>query len=220
LPLDKKELTKALEEMTESKKKRGFEQSVELIVKLQNIDLKKTENRINETIELPNGIGKPTKVCVMASGDLALKARNAKAEKVMSREDLDRIASDKKEAQRLANEYDYFIAEAPMMPTIGKVLGQALGPKGKMPTPIPPNAPVDQIIERHRKTVRVRARDNPLIQCKVGTESMPMDKIIENIEAVISRLEGKLERGSKNISKVVVKYTMSPPIKLAIKRGK
>jgi large subunit ribosomal protein L1 len=217
LPLDKKELTKALEEMTESKKKRGFEQSIELIVKLRNIDLKKTENRINETIELPNGIGKPTKVCVMASGDLALKARNAKAEMVMSREDLDRVASDKKEAQRLANEYDYFIAEAPMMPTIGKVLGQALGPKGKMPTPIPPNAPVDQIIERHRRMVRVKARDNPLIQCKVGTESMPMDKIIENIEAVISRLEGKLERGSKSISKVVVKYTMSPPIKLAIK---
>jgi large subunit ribosomal protein L1 len=217
LPLDKKKLTKALEEMIESKKKRGFEQSVELMVKLQNIDLKKTENRINETIELPNGIGKPTKICVMASGDLALKARNAKAEMVMSREDLDRIASDKKEAQRLADEYDYFIAEAPMMPTIGKVLGQALGPKGKMPTPIPPNAPVDQIIERHRRMVRVRARDNPLIQCKVGTESMPMDKIIENIEAVISGLEGKLERGSKNISKVVVKYTMSPPIKLAIK---
>ncbi|MCW3974883.1 MAG: 50S ribosomal protein L1 [Candidatus Bathyarchaeota archaeon] len=217
MPLDKKELTKALEEMIESKKKRGFEQSVELIVKLRNIDLKKTENRINETIELPNGIGKPTKVCVMASGDLALKARNAKAEMVMSREDLDRVASDKKEAQRLANEYDYFIAEAPMMPTIGKVLGQALGPKGKMPTPIPPNAPVDQIIERHRRMVRVKARDNPLIQCKVGTESMPMDKIIENIEAVISRLEGKLERGSKNISKVIVKYSMSPPIKLAIK---
>jgi large subunit ribosomal protein L1 len=136
---------------------------------------------------------------------------------VMSREDLDRVASDKKEAQRLANEYDYFIAEAPMMPTIGKALGQALGPKGKMPTPIPPNAPIDQIIERHRKMVRVRARDNPLIQCKVGTESMPMDKIVENIEAVISILEGKLERGSKNISKVVIKYTMSPPIKLAIK---
>ena len=208
---------KALEEMTESKKKRGFEQSIELIVKLKNIDLKKTENRINETIELPNGIGKPTKVCVMASGDLALKARNAKAEMVMSREDLDRVASDKKEAQRLASEYDYFIAEAPMMPTIGKVLGQALGPKGKMPTPIPPNAPIDQIIERHRRMVRVRARENPLIQCKVGTESMPIDKVVENIEAVISRLEGKLERGSKNISKVVVKYTMSPPIKLAIK---
>lgn len=217
MPLDKKELMKALEEMTGSKKKRGFEQSIELIVKLKNIDLKKTENRINETIELPNGIGKPTKVCVMASGDLALKARNAKAEMVMSREDLDRIASDKKEAQRLASEYDYFIAEAPMMPTIGKVLGQALGPKGKMPTPIPPNAPIDQIIERHRRMVRVRARENPLIQCKVGTESMPIDKVVENIEAVISRLEGKLERGSKNISKVVLKYTMSPPIKLAIK---
>jgi large subunit ribosomal protein L1 len=208
---------KALKEMTESKKKRGFEQSVELMVKLQNIDLKKTENRINEAIELPNGIGKPTKVCVMASGDLALKARDAKAEMVMNREDLNRVGSDKKEAQRLANEYDYFIAEASMMPTIGKVLGQALGPKGKMPTPIPPNAPVDQIIERHRRMVRVRARDNPLIQCKVGTESMPMENIIENIETVISRLEGKLERGSKNISKVIVKYTMSPPIKLKIK---
>lgn len=214
MPLVKKNLMKCLEEMNNKKVKRGFRQSIELIVKLHNIDLKKTENRINETIELPHGTGKPTKVCVMASGDLALKAKEAKAEMVMSREDLEKVASDKKTAQNLAKEYDYFIAEAPMMPTIGKALGQFLGPRGKMPTPIPPNAPIDQIINRHRRMVRLKARDNPLIQCKIGTEDMKMDEIAENIDAIVSRLEGKLERGSRNISSVFVKYTMSPRVKL------
>jgi large subunit ribosomal protein L1 len=214
LPLDKKNLMKGLEEMNNKKVKRGFRQSIELIVKLQNIDLKKTENRINEAIELPHGTGKPTKVCVIASGDLSIKAKEAKAEIVMSRGDLDKVASNKKTAQNLAKEYDYFIAEAPMMPTIGKALGQFLGPKGKMPTPIPPNAPVDQIINKHRRMVRLKARDNPLIQCKVGTEDMKMNEIAENIDAIISRLEGKLERGSRNISSVFVKFTMSPRVKL------
>ena len=32
----------------------------------------------------------------------------------------------------------------------------------------------------------------------------------------ISRVEEKLERGSKNIASMVIKYTMSPPIKLAL----
>ena len=216
MPLDKKELTKALEEMTESKKKRGFKQSVELIVKLQNIDLKKTENRINETIELPNGIGKPTKVCVMASGDLALKARNAKAEMVMSREDLNRIASDKKEAQRLANEYDYFIAEAPMMPTIGKVLGQALGPKGKMPTPIPTNAPIDEMIKKYRRMTRIMVKGQLNTQTRIGIEDMENEKIAENIQAVVTRLENKLEKGDRNIRSLAVKTTMGPPVKIEL----
>ncbi len=216
MPLEKKNLLKALDEMNNLKKKRGFKQSIELILKLQNVDLKKPENRINEAIELPNKLDKPIKICVMAGGDLGLKAKKAKANLVIDKTELEKLAGDKKKARKIAKDYDYFIAEAPLMPLIGKTLGQSLGPRGKMPTPITPNSPIEDVMERHRKMVRIRVRENPAVQCRVGVEDMPMDKVAENIEAIMSRLEGKMERGSRNIASVYVKYTMSPPVKLML----
>jgi large subunit ribosomal protein L1 len=88
-----------------------------------------------------------------------------------------------------------------------------------MPTPIPPNAPIDQIIKSHRKLVRVRVRDQPVVQCRIGTEKMPDDKIAENAQAVFSRIEAKLERGSKNIGQVLVKTTMGEPVKVQTARS-
>ncbi|MCW4033308.1 MAG: 50S ribosomal protein L1 [Candidatus Bathyarchaeota archaeon] len=216
MPLSRKNVLSALEEMENSKIKRNLKQSVELIMKLQNIDLKKPENRINEAIDLPHKLDKPIKVCVIAGGDIALKAKNAKADRILSRQDIEKIASDKKEAQKLANEYDYFIAEAPLMPIIGKTLGQALGPRGKMPSPVLPNASIDDVIERHRRMVRIRVKENPNIQCRVGTEDMPKEALAENIEAVFSRIEGKLEKGSKNVAAIRVKFSMGPPVKVAL----
>ena len=185
-------------------------------MKLQNIDLRKPENRINEAIDLPNNLGKTVKLCVIAGGDLALKAKNAKADLVLSRAEVEKIAGDKKEAQNLAKEYDYFVAEAPLMPLIGKTLGQALGPRGKMPSPVLPNSSIEDVIEKHRRMIRIRVKENPNIQCRVGTEDMPIEGIAENIEAVFSRVEEKLEKGSRNIASVRIKYSMSPPIKIAL----
>jgi large subunit ribosomal protein L1 len=85
-----------------------------------------------------------------------------------------------------------------------------------MPTPVPPNAPIDQIIAGQRKMVRVRMREQPVLQCRIGTEDMSDDKLAENIQTVISRIEEKLERGFKNISEILVKATMSKPVKIGI----
>jgi len=216
VPLEKKNLMKALDGMRDSKKKRGFKQSIELIVKLQNVDLKKPENRINEAIELPNKLDKPVRICVIAGGDLGLKAKKAKAELVIDRKELEKLSGDKKKARKIAKEHDYFIAEAPLMPLVGKALGQSLGPRGKMPTPITPSSPLEDVMERHRRMVRIKVRENPAVQCRVGLEDMPMEKVVENIEAIISHVESKMEKGSRNIASVYVKYTMSPPVKLAL----
>jgi ribosomal protein L1 len=43
---------------------------------------------------------------------------------------------------------------------------------------------------------------------------MPDEKIAENALAVFSRIEAKLERGPKNIGKVMVKTTMGQPVKV------
>lgn len=219
MPLAKDQLLTALAELRKPDAKHGFTHSVELIVKLREIDLKKPENRLNESIELPNSLGKETKICVIAGGDLATRARAGQADLVMGREDLDKLGKDKKATRKLASEYDYFIAEAPMMPLVGKTIGPILGPKGKMPTPVPPTAPIDQIVQSHRKLIRIRVRDQPVVQCRIGTEKMPDEEIAENAQAVFNRIEAKLERGAKNIRQVLVKTTMGEPVKVQTTKG-
>jgi large subunit ribosomal protein L1 len=216
LSLAKDEVGRALNQLRQNLVKRKFSQTIELVVKLREVDLKKPENRINENIPLPNPPESSAKVCVIASGDLATRAKAAGADRLVDREQIDSFSRDKKAARKLAQEYDFFVAEAPLMPLVGRALGTFLGPRGKMPTPVPPNAQIDQIISNQRKMVRVRMREQQVLQCRVGTESMPDDKLAENIQAVISRIEEKLERGFKNIGEVLVKATMSKPVKIAI----
>lgn len=215
MPVSKDAIVKAIADMKEKSPKRKFNQSVELAVKLRELDLKRPESRINESLELPTAASKDVKVAVIAGGDLAVRARNAGADIIIGRDDLDKMAREKKEARKLAQKFDYFVAEAPLMPQVGKSLGQMLGPRGKMPTPIPPTAPIDDVIKRQRKMARLKMKDQPVIQVKVGTEDMPNDVLVQNIQTVISRLEAKLEKGSKNISGVSVKTTMGPLVKVA-----
>jgi large subunit ribosomal protein L1 len=123
---------------------------------------------------------------------------------------------DKKKQKELAKTYDFFIAEAPLMPLVGRSLGATLGPRGKMPTPVPPTANIEDQIEKHRKTVLLRIRGQPTLQCRVGNENMTDEEIAENIQAVVRRLEGKLKRGIKNIRSIHLKTTMGTPVKVAM----
>jgi len=216
VPVSNDSIAKALAEARSKTEKRKFNQSIELAVKLREIDLKKPESRINESLELPTPADKEVKVAVIAGGDLATRARAGGADIVIGREDLDKLGREKKEARKLAQKYDFFIAEAPLMPQVGKTLGQMLGPRGKMPTPVPPTAPIDDVIKRHRRNIRLRMKDQQVIQCKVGTEDMADAALIQNIQTVLSRLEAKLEKGPKNISSIAIKATMGPLVKIPL----
>jgi len=216
MSLDSKSLLESIKEAKSKSEKRKFTQSVELVINLRDIDMKKPESKIQESVELPYPVAKQSKVCVIASGELALKAKRAGADLVIERADLEALAGDKKKQKNLVNEYEYFISEAPLMPTVGRVLGAVLGPKGRMPTPVPPNVDISGAIEKQRKIVQVRLRSQPVLQCRIGTEDMPDEHIAQNIEAVIRRLEGKLKRGLKNIRSIVVKTAMGPPVRLKI----
>ncbi len=216
MPLTKENIQKALEELRKNKKKRNFKESVELIIKLKDLDLKKPENRINQTIILPHDIGKSVKVCVIATGQLALKSKEANADLVLGKEQLTELGNDKKAARKLQQEYGFFIAEAPLMPLVGKTIGPTLGPRGKMPTPINPNAPIADVINQSRRTIKIRVRDQPVIQCRIGVDDMSDDNLSENIQAIFSSIEGKLERGIRNISQILLKTTMHEPVNLAL----
>jgi large subunit ribosomal protein L1 len=213
--LDQKKIINAIREAKEKSKKRNFTQAIELILNLQDIDMKSPEGRIQQRIELPHlSTEKPNKIYVIASGELALKARRAKADFVIEKGELQGLGGKKKELRKIANEYDFFIAEAPLMPLVGKIMGPALGPRGKMPVPVPPTANIANLIKKYRKMVFVRMRNQPVIRCRVGTESMKEEEIAENIQAILRTLEGKLKRGIKNIKSTYIKMSMGTPVRV------
>ncbi len=206
----------AVKEAIEKSKERKFLESVDLAINLKDVDLSIPKNRINEEVLLPHGRGKEIKIGVFASGETALKAKNC-ADLVIAPEEIDKLAEDKRKARKIANQYDFFLAEAPLMGKIGKSLGIILGPRGKMPKPLPPGADPCPLVERLKKTVRMRSRDKRTFHVAVGTKDMEPEKIAENIEEVIKRLETKLERGLQNIDSVYVKTTMGPAVKIKLR---
>lgn len=203
----------AVKKALEHSPKRNFVQTVDLSINLKDVDMSIPKNRIQEDIILPHGRGKPIKVCVFGSGEMLLKAKDV-ADRVVSVEELGTIADDKKQAKKMANEFEYFIAEAPLMPTIGKRLGIVLGPRGKMPKPIPPGADPKPMIDNLRKSVSVRSRDRLTFHTAVGTTDMTPEDIADNIELIVKRLGAKLEKGTMNIRSAFVKTTMGPSEKV------
>jgi large subunit ribosomal protein L1 len=198
----------------EKSKKRNFNQSVELVLKLQEIDMKSPEAKINEILELPHAPEKQNRICVIGAGELTMKARRANADRVIERAELEALAGKKRDLRKMANDYDFFIAEAPLMPLVGRTLGPVLGPRGKMPIPVPPTADIAALIEKHRKTIVLRLRNQPILQCRVGMENMKDEELTDNIQAILRILEGKLKKGMKNIKLAYLKMAMGEPVKV------
>ena len=195
---------------------RKFTQSVEVMLTLKEVDPKKTDLNINEIVYLPHPTSKQAKICFIGSGDLAVRAKAAKANLVMDQAQLDGYGGSKRDAKKLARSYDFFLADTALMPRIGKILGQALGPKGKIPTPVPPNAPVEAMITRMRTAVRVRSRGSLGVMSKAGDSTLTEAQISENILAVVNAVVKKLPNGDKNIRTIMVKTTMGKPAKQAV----
>ncbi|MBX5328545.1 MAG: 50S ribosomal protein L1 [Candidatus Bathyarchaeota archaeon] len=215
MPLDQKTILDAVKEAKGKSEKRKFTQSVELILNLRDIDMKSPEGRIQELVELPHSPPeKPNKICVIASGELALKARKANADLVIERAELEGLAGKKRDLRKIADGYDFFVAEAPLMPLVGKIFGPVLGPRGKMPVPVPPTADISSLLEKYRKTVIAKMRNQPILQCRVGTESMKDEELADNIQAVLRAVEGKLKKGMKNIKFAYIKTSMGKPVKI------
>ena len=209
--MDREKIMKAVKEARALAKPRNFTQSVELIVNLKELDLTKPENRLKEQVVLPHGRGKEAKIAVIAKGDLAVQAEELGLT-VIREEDLEKLGRDKKLAKKIANEHDFFIAQADMMPLVGRLLGPILGPRGKMPQPVPPSANLKPLVERLKKTVVINTRDRPFFKTLVGNEKMSDEELTENIEAVLNVLPKKYEKGLYHVKSAYVKLTMGPAV--------
>lgn len=202
-------VNEALSKATERK----FPETVELSVNLKDLDLTVPKNRLEDEVPLPKGRGKTVKVAVFGSPELCQKMRGV-ADLVVPANELDDFAKDKKNVKKVVGEIDFFLAEAPLMPTIGKRLGVVLGPRGKMPRPVPPGSDPTNLVNALKRSIRIRSKGNRTFHAPVGTRGMPPEEIAQNVDAVLARIVGKLERGRTNIESVYVKTTMGPAVRL------
>ena len=214
--LSTQQLVELVKKGKEQSAERKFGQSVEVILALKEVDPKKTDLNINEIVYLPHPTTKKARVCFIGMGDLALRAKAAKVDLVIDPSQLENYAGNKCGAKKLARSYDFFLADTSLMPRIGKVLGQALGPKGKIPTPVPPNSPIETMINRMRTAVRVRSRGSLGVMAKVGDSKLTEPELADNIVAVVNTVAKKLPNGDKNIRTIMVKTTMGKPAKQAV----
>ncbi len=211
ITMTSKKTVEIVEKVLEESKKlnRNFKQNIDVVFNLKNLDLNLPKNRIDEEIVLPHGRGKEAKIALFASGELAVKSKKL-VDLLIKPEEIEDLSKDKKKFKKIVDEHDFFIAEAPLMPTIGKTLGTILGPRGKMPKPVPPNADISSMVKNLRKAVRVRSKSNKTFHTIAGSVDMPKEHIAENIDTIIQRVEGALERGRMNIGSVYIKTTMGP----------
>ncbi|MDR9380518.1 MAG: 50S ribosomal protein L1 [Natronomonas sp.] len=192
---------------------RNFRETVDLAINLRDIDLADPNNRVDESIVLPSGTGQDTRIVVFAEGETALRAEDV-ADEVLDSDDLEDLGDDDNAAKDLADETDFFIAEANMMQNIGRYLGTVLGPRGKMPTPLQPDDDVVETVNRMKNTVQVRSGERRTFHTRVGAEDMNADDIATNIDVILRRLFTDLEKGPQNIDTVYVKTTMGPAVEV------
>jgi large subunit ribosomal protein L1 len=211
--VNQNQLLELVKKAREESTKRKFTQSAELTLVLKDIDIKKGFN-LGEVVVLPHKQKKEPSICVIATGDMGSRARKAGIDEVMDPAELDRLGTNRREARKMVRKHDFFLADTTQMTAIGRSLGQFLGPKGKMPTPLPYGAPVDSIAARFKNSVRVRAKNQLNVSAKIGDEKMDDKQLAENASAIIAAIEKKLPQGEKNIRNAMVKFTMGKQSKL------
>jgi large subunit ribosomal protein L1 len=200
------EIKAALAELRKEKK-RKFVQTVDLVMNLRNFDVRK--EALNTFVEIPHGSEKKL---------AAFFQKRSKLIDTITEEDFVKY-KEMKDMKKLAKKYDAFIAVAPMMGKVASKFGRVFGPMNRMPSPqagiIPKeeDAMVEKMIEKMNKSIRVKNKEMA-IKLPVGKESMSDDELEANIKAAIKGLKKKLPRGNDNVKEVLIKFTMTKPMKI------
>lgn len=204
------QLKNALVELRKNEK-RKFDQSVDLIINLQKFDIKREQ--VNLFVSVPHKI-RDKKI----AGFLEIKNNNVDT---IVKSEFGKY-SDKKVLKKLIDSYDFFIAQASLMPTVATTFGRALGPAGKMPSPqlgILMNVDDRAIAELKNKintSVKIKTKEAS-IKLQIGKESMKDEDIIENILTVYNAVLKSLPKGNDNLKNVEIKFTMTKPQKIKLK---
>jgi|TARA_B100001971_G_scaffold215131_1_gene258043 large subunit ribosomal protein L1 len=211
--MDKELIASTLKKVKENSPKKNFKQSIDLIINLRGLDLKKTEHNVNIFTTLHHDTGKKISICAFVAPDMESKAKEVCDEAIL----LDQFEKykNKSEIKKLANKHDFFVAQASVMPKVATAFGRFLGPKGKMPNPklgsvLPQNANIKPLYEKLKRTINLVTKNEPTIKCRVGQEDTTDNDIIDNILTVYNSTIQKLPNEKQNVKSVMLKLTMGP----------
>lgn len=202
---------KLREQENKNEKKRNFDQTLDLIINLKDFDIRK--DSFSLFIELPFKV-KDKKIAGFLENDTKLI-------EVIKKEDFPSF-KEKKDIKKLVKKYDFFIANAKLMPSIATNFGRVLGPAGKMPNPqlgIITNEDdkvIKELIGKINSTIRVRVKE-PSIKIGVGKESLEDNRIVENLLTAYRKILENLPKKIDNIRNVKIKFTMNKPVVVNIK---
>lgn len=206
----KQDLKKALSELRKDKE-RKFDQTVDLIINLQKFDAKK--NQINLFISVPFKI-KGKKICAF------FETENKDIETITPEQF--KKYSDKKALKKLVKNFDFFIAQASLMPKVATTFGRVLGPAGKMPSPqigiltdINEKA-INELREKINNSVKIKIKE-PSVKLAIGKQSMKDEEIVGNVMVIYNAILKALLRGKDNIKNIELKFTMTKPYKISVK---
>ncbi len=206
----KEQLKEALSELRKGKE-RKFDQTVDLIVNLQKFEIKKSQ--VNLFVSVPHKI-KDKKIAGF------LESKNKDVETI-TKEEFKKY-SDKKESKKLVKKFDFFIAQASLMPKVATTFGRVLGPVGKMPSPqlgilfdVNEKA-IKELKQKINNSVKIKAKESS-IKLAVGKQSMKDEDIIENILTIYDSILKALPKEKDNIKNIEVKFTMTKPEKIGVR---
>ncbi len=215
--MNKEQLLNALKEARGNAKKRKFPQTVELIMNFKGLNLKSPDHQVDFYMSIKHP-WKNTKVCGLVAAELTDNSKAA-LDNTITSEEFAKFDGNKKDIKKIAREYDYFVAQANLMPQVAKTFGRFFGPLNKMPNPkagcvVPPNANLEQVKDRLNKTIRVFVKTIPMFQLGVGKEESKDEDIAEDVLAIYNQIIHHLPAEQQNVKSVYVKLTMGKPVKV------
>ena len=214
--MDQKKVIEAIQQVR-SAEKRKFTQSIDVILNLKEININKEEGKLDEFVILPSGRARPAKVCAFVGPELKDQAQKFCDSFVLS-DDFGKWDEPRK-LRKLVREFDFFLAQANIMPLAAKAFGKYLGPLGKVPNPkaghiLTPKANLEPLVKNLRNTVRVAIKKAPTIQFSIGSEKFTDEQLAANLSAAYEKVIAKLPNGKHNISEILIKTTMGKPAKV------
>lgn len=204
-------------------KVRKFDETIDFIINLKDINLNDPKQRIDKEILLPNNIltGDKPNVCVIASDEILMEAKNLGLDTIDSDGLISLNNEEKKAKKKFVKKYDFFIVEDKMMPNVARYLARFLGPLGKMPKPFPSGYGIisnpDDLqvaIDRYLKIIRIQLKKQLIIQVKIGKKSMEKEQVFENMKAIVDYIADQMPHKYNNIKSMFLKTTMGHPIKI------
>ena len=190
-----------------------FDETVEIAMRL-GVDIKKSDQTVRGTVNLPHGTGKTIRVIVFAAGTHADEAKAAGADEVGYEELIEKVKNG-------WTDFDVAIATTDAMKEVRKI-ARVLGPRGLMPNPktgtvTDDTATAVKAAKGGKVDFRMDRTGNVCVLC--GKRSFDADKLVGNINAIVAAVQSERPAAAKGtfIRSLTVSSTMGVGVRVLLK---